>query len=350
VVDSKNNLVSGADVMLGFYTPRKKDDGVYGKTDTGGLFSAIGTPVNEVNYQVKKDGYYTTEGKYVFYRPNDTNIVKDGRWQPWNPTNMVVLKERRNPVPMFAREVEIEMPAQNVPVGFDLEKGDWVAPYGKGIQPDLLFRYASTNTGPNYLDFSCQLEMTFNNPHDGIQVLPIDGTSKLRSLYEAPESDYGPRLLLQCERTPYKIIKKTEIDADQYLVFRVRSITDNNGSITNAKYGKIYGPIQYGILSGHHISFEYYLNHGGTRNMEYDPKQNLYLMAADKDVKKLDEERLKLWREKQQCRMRLEKKQFKTPTMPCTNLNHPARAFHHDVCFHAVANLTAFAFLSPRTL
>ena len=37
-----------------------------------------------------------------------------------------------------------------------------------------------------------------------------------------------------------------------------------------------------------------------SRNMEYDPKQNLFLMAADKEVKTLEDASNKLWREKQQ--------------------------------------------------
>jgi hypothetical protein len=278
VVDTKGNPVAGAQVGAGFFNQNMRGDGagVSGKTDSNGLFTATGEPTGDMSYGITKEGYYRTEGSYWFYRANDPNTVKDGRWQPWNPTNTVVLKEVRHPVPMFARTLEIEMPAQNIPVGFDLEKGDWVAPYGKGVQPDLLFRYANTNTGPNYLDYSRQLEMTFINPNDGIQVLPVDGTSKLESLYEAPESGYSPGLLLQCNRTLHKIIKETKITADQYLVFRVRSATDNHGSITNAKYGKIYGPIQYGVLSGHHIIFNYYFNPDGTRNLECDYKSNLF--------------------------------------------------------------------------
>ena len=278
VVDSKGNPVAGAQVGAGFYNQNKTGDGngALGKTDSEGMFTATGTSTVDMHYQISKVGYYATEGSYVFCRAGDPNTVKDGRWQPWNPTNTVVLKEVRHPVAMFARQLEIEMPAQNITVGFDLEKGDWIAPYGKGIQPDLLFRYANTNTGPNYLDYSRQLEMTFSNPNDGVQVLPVDGTSKLESLYEAPESGYSPRLLLQCSRTLYKIINETEIKEDQYLVFKVRSSADNHGSITNTKYGKIYGPIQYGVLSGHHIIFNYYFNPDGTRNLEFDSKKNLF--------------------------------------------------------------------------
>jgi len=150
---------------------------------------------------------------------------------------------------------------QNIPVAFDLEKGDWVAPYGKGIQPDLLIRYSNTNTGPGFLDFSRQLEITFGRTNDGILVLPIDGSSSLRSLYEAPESGYSPSLLIQCDRTTYKVMKRVDLDENHYAIFRVRSATNDNGQLVSANYGKIYGPIQYGILGGQHIRIEsYYFN------------------------------------------------------------------------------------------
>jgi hypothetical protein len=65
-------------------------------------------------------------------------------------------------------------------------------------------------------------------------------------------------------------------------------------------YGKIYGDFDADFLRGR-IGFTYYLNpEPNSRNMEYDPKQNLFLMAADKEVKTLEEARNKLWREKQQ--------------------------------------------------
>ena len=282
VVDSKGNPVSGAQVGAGFFNQNMRGDGagVSGKTDSNGLFAATGEPTGDMSYGITKEGYYKTEGSYWFYRANDTNTVKDGRWQPWNPTNTVVLKEIRNPVPMFARELEIKMPVQNIPVGFDFEKGDWIAPYGDGIKPDMLIRYSNTNTGPGFLDFSRQLEMTFGNTNDGILVLPIDGSSTLHSLYEAPESGYGPNLLLQEDMTTYKIIKQVELDANHYAIFRARSVTNDSGRIVSANYGKIYGPIQYGILDERkYIRFEsYYFNPDGTRNLEFNIKSNLFLV------------------------------------------------------------------------
>ena len=45
---------------------------------------------------------------------------------------------------MYARKLgfvtqPLEVPQKNQPVGFDLAAGDWVAPYGKGSTPDMVF-------------------------------------------------------------------------------------------------------------------------------------------------------------------------------------------------------------------
>ena len=60
-----------------------------------------------------------------------------------------------------------EIPATNQSCGYDLEKSDWVAPYGKGLVADMIFnlkrRYANVN------DFEVNLDATFSNPLDGIQ-------------------------------------------------------------------------------------------------------------------------------------------------------------------------------------
>ena len=61
------------------------------------------------------------------------------------------------------------------------------------------------------------------------------------------------------------------------LRFRVRAKTDKDGKITEAKYGKIYGDIEFAPLKPNktRLSFTYYFNPTGTRNLEFDPNQNL---------------------------------------------------------------------------
>lgn len=280
VVDSKGKPVEKAQVSAGFYNPHKRNDTSEGMTDTNGLCSITGVSDSQMRYTITKDGYYRTSEPYWFYRRGE-NCVHEGRWQPWNPTNTVILKEYRNPVPMYAKNVDVSIPVQGSPIGFDLEKGDWVAPHGQGNRSDLLVRYVATYEGPQA--FSKRIEISFSSAQDGVQVFAIDGNSKFISMYAAPEEGYVPTLVLERERTRDKIIKSQEIGEGQYLVFRIRAVKDKDEKIICANYGKIYGPIDYGRMGEkHRLMFSYFFNPtANDRNLEFDPNRNLFQWKHD---------------------------------------------------------------------
>ena len=125
VIDETGEPVQGANTHVGFFDEKKHR----GLTDTNGLFSASGNPpYHEISYGVRKEGYYQHWDEYAFswtYDPKD-------KCEPWNPTIDVEFKEIKNPISMYVKKLEIEIPVEGKPVGFDLEKGDWVNPYGGG--------------------------------------------------------------------------------------------------------------------------------------------------------------------------------------------------------------------------
>ncbi len=285
VVDTKGDPVVGAQVGVGFFNQNMKGDGegVSGKTDLDGLFMATGEPTGDMSYGIAKEGYYRTEGSYWFYRANDPNTVKDGHWEPWNPTNTVVLKEKRNPVPMFATQLKVLVPVWNKPVGFDLGKADLVAPYGKGVVPDVYLTYSASQQ--DVFNYSNQIVFTFSNRLDGFCRLPKDEWSEFKSAYEAPTNGYQNELVLCKSHTTFKVLQKKELSDSEYLVFRVRTVVDAQGNIVNAQYGKLDGglgqhKLEFGRFdtdgkSGGFIC-SYYFNPDGTRNLEFDPKKNLF--------------------------------------------------------------------------
>jgi len=279
VVDSKSNLVQGAKVMAGFFNQRTAGggSGITGATDGHGLFTANGTSDGEMHYQIKKSNYYTTEADYWFARLNDPSMVENGRWQPWNPTNTVVLKEKRNPVPMFAKQLDTVMPVENSPIGFDLERGDWIAPYGDGIRPDLYITYTAQPKG------IWRFKVVCSNALDGFVRTRKDTWSRFGSDYEAPIGGYESLVVqtLDDTKTP-RIVD--ELGNTELLVFRVQSVTDTTGNIVSAKYGKIYGPTEFGIGTRHYLHFNYYFNPDGTRNLEFNTHSNLF-----KHLKSLEE-------------------------------------------------------------
>ncbi len=283
VVDSSGNPVVGAYVRGGFprsdsYNHFTVDEGL---TDSNGLRVLSGKSVHTMTYFVDKEGYYKTTGKYWFYRRGE-DTIRRGRWQPWNPTYTVVLKEKRNPIGMYAMRVSINIPVRDQAIGFDLEKGDWVAPYGRGIIADLLFKFTAIYEGRQ--TFSKRLDLTFSNAKDGLQLLPLNRSSEFMSIYTAPEGDYAPALIDEQARTQTEKLKRSEIERDHYLVFRVRSVTNEQGKIVLANYAKLYGPnlldpiIEYGRMGKvDRLQFTYYFNPTpNDRNLEFDPSRNLF--------------------------------------------------------------------------
>ena len=283
VTDSTGKPVEHAQLSLALFPSDSygSADVREGQTDTNGCFGIEGTTVGDMTYTITKNDYYKTTEEYLFYRRGE-NCVQNDRWQPWNPTSTVVLKEHRNPVAMYAKEVDVRIPVRDQAIGFDLEKGDWVTPHGQGTLADLLIKYTAAYEGPQA--FSKRIELSFSNPRDGVQAFALDRTSEFRSLYTAPEEGYTPILIDEQARTRTKILKRSEIAKDQYLVFRVRSVTNEEGRIVTANYGKIYSPnlldpiIEYGRMGDtDRLMFTYYFNPTpNDRNMEFNPARNLF--------------------------------------------------------------------------
>lgn len=245
-----------------------------GPTDTRGMFIAGGKSNDQIIYDVKKAGSYKTVGTHKFYR-RGVECVRDGRWQPWNPTNSVVLKEVRNPIAMYAKRVDAPVPVRDVPVGFDLEVGDWVVPHGVGKQADVYFTYKAD--AQDFWTGSYELTIACSNSMDGLVRTNKDAWSEFLSAYEAPGDGYDSRVVLSLDITKEKVLKKELFGAEEYLLLRVRTVLDDKGDIVIARYGKIYGPIEFGVGKEHHIRFMYYLNPtDNDRNLEFDPGRNLF--------------------------------------------------------------------------
>ncbi|OGV82148.1 MAG: hypothetical protein A2340_13825 [Lentisphaerae bacterium RIFOXYB12_FULL_60_10] len=276
VIDSNGKPVDKARLSVVFFPSDSSPDAIIieGQTDTNGIFIAAGKTIHSMNYTVTQKGYYGTSGQYWFYR-NGENCVQDGRWQPWNPTNTIILKESRHPVAMYAKPVNTAVPQLDSAVGYDLEAGAWVAPHGQGNKSDLLITYRSTIQ--DKWTFTKELSIACTNKMDGFCPMPKDMWSAFRSAYEAPTNGYQPVVNLVYDATKYKVLKVEELDRSEYIIFRVRTVLDDKGNIVSAHYGKLYGPIQYGEGKDQRLRFTYYLNPtANDRNLEFDPGRNIF--------------------------------------------------------------------------
>jgi len=264
-------------------TKGRDSDDLYfeGKTDKNGMYSASSRCASWLSHTAEKEGYYPTIGKrYVF------EGVKSGRWQPWDPTLTLVLKKVINPIPMYVKKVDrLKIPVLDQPVGYDLAVGDWVEPYGKGKIGDFLIQIKRYYKDRD--NFYYEFLVMFSNDGDGIQptfFLPTTG-SELKFPREAPLDGYKPYYCewifssngksAQSER-PVRYPGNNDGD-DLNWIFRVRSTKLPDGNIVGL-YGKLLGYIYGGDYrqDGQTVSFTYYLNPSGTRNLEFNPEWNLF--------------------------------------------------------------------------
>jgi len=265
-LDDESNPVEGAEVGIGFQVMSKRYFGneeieVRGVGNADGEFSGSAKGDSNLGFTVRKAGYYQTTGKYDFKE------AIAGKWQPWNPTVEVVLRRVEKPIAMYAKKVDLAMPAFEVPVGFDLVIGDWVAPHGHGKTPDLVFTAHLQQRSKK--DYDYELSVTFSNPEDGLQPFeaPRFYGSELKSPRLAPENGYLPEWKQFRKRVPGKAEVSNVSESRNYLL-RVRTVVDEKGKLVSALYGKIYGDF---------LRFTYYLNASpNDRNLEFDPKQSLY--------------------------------------------------------------------------
>ena len=271
------------------------------KTDQNGLAafemkSTYGNPGFVAHYHrdtekksMRDAGYYEAEG--VKYKGAKEEL---GRWQPWNPTLTIKLKRIIKPIPMYARHVETKIPVIDRPCGYDLIMGDWIAPHGKGKTADLICQLdkkmdnEGITIGQKNEDilYDYTFSVRFSNDDDGIQSVyakRVD-TGGLRLPPTAPSAGYQAMLSQRayrlqpgapwyCDNQEHAPIGK-QYKWDQNYFFRVRS-EKKHGQFGNALYGKIHDDFIW-KLDGT-LEFTYYLNPTpNDRNMEFDPKKNLF--------------------------------------------------------------------------
>lgn len=266
IINDAGLPIKGASVTVFYDAPplseTSKDTGkITGLTDTDGMFMATHhDQTYGLRFLVQKDGYYSTDIQDDFH----------GVFSPekLNRNLNLVLKKIVKPIAMYAKQTtNLKLPVFGKPIGYDLMIGDWVGPYGKGVSTDIIFTKEYYEKASS--DYYSKITVGFPKVGDGIQVFtPSDGEkgSDFRSPYEAPADGYQSGLTREISARPGQP-SKLEYDANRIYFFRVRTALDHDGNVVSAHYGKIYGDF---------MTIKYYLNPTpNSRNIEFDPKQNL---------------------------------------------------------------------------
>jgi hypothetical protein len=279
VLDEQGIPIADAEVR-GLYKGVRAaiDDTVDKKTTpSNGVVQLSGKSFWPVSVTARKEGYYDSEKDVkTFARINKKNVYSD-------QGTTLVLREVRNPIPMYAYRIDTQMHDTAKPKGFDLMKGDWVEPYGKGEIADVVF--SITGFYKDKFNYDSTLLLNFPNEGDGIVSFEADEQSQFRSPYEALKKGYlGEKQLRKLRHPKPGNPEEDEITDDSRhdanYMFRIRTELDENGEVVSALYGKIYGNFSFGGATekaSYLQSGDLYLNPTpNDRNLEFDPSQNLF--------------------------------------------------------------------------
>jgi hypothetical protein len=294
VSDDTGLPLSGAQATIRFLKIGGED--VYsGLTDENGEFSARTEMSLGTFLRVEKTGHYSAK----------LNNTGDFQIPRGTATVPLVLPRVMKPIALHAARISsIRIPERDTWLGFDLAAADWVLPHGEGRVVDIRFKLSNEFVGYEEAfgdiekeqslvrsikgkrgeTFSEEefrlsagkwrgvLEVSFPGPKEGVVE---EGArywyyNELRLPHVAPEGGYKSGLRYEAStyeaRAPARLI-------GYYLRTRVK--LDANGKIISANYAKIYEDIRFDPRGT--LSFWYYYNPTpNDRNLEFDPKRNLF--------------------------------------------------------------------------
>jgi len=273
VIDSESGLpVEGATVGMGFLSNTKNND-FKGETNDEGRVSATSDSLWGVKIRVRKHGYYKSTRRTA---RGDQDLT-------------LLLRPIKNPQPMYARTVTLDLPDKGKQFGFDFEKADWVIPHGKGLKTHIYFNLSGE--GKDAFNYAERLLVNFPQETDGLIKLSEKSQvfeSDFKFQYLASEKGYinqmeyvensyqvkqGLRMMPVTETTFETAILGYEI--------RVNTEVDNEGNVIAANYGKILDEFNVSVFpkekGGNFIKFTYYYNPiKNERSLEFDKQRNLF--------------------------------------------------------------------------
>ena len=276
-----------------------------GVTNADGDFRFKGeSDVSHVTFSIHTEGvaYYPVIRKRLEF--SGVSGVLSRHWEPYDSIVTVRLQRVEHPIPLFVKRVELRdyergiggFDGTNSVLRFDLMKGDWLPPYGKGEVADMRIdtRVDRTETERRFLpqdgqwgvlqfyDFVAKVEL-----HDGDYLLSEDVRASAGIKIRSVVRDGSARSITRTKG------KRKQIDGNkdwrcEYFsdsvpnrcyTFRIRTRRNDKGELVEAYYGKIYGDFEFegddkkGLIG---VKFLYYLNPKSLdRNLEWDRKTNL---------------------------------------------------------------------------
>ena len=180
------------------------------------------------------------------------------------------MRKKLNPIPCFGYGAgeDFPFPLKNGRFGFDMEKGDWTVPHGKGEVADFILRREESNGV-----YRAVLE--FEGPFNGAYKQKQESSTSFKSTYRADTNHvYAQTMdIWTKKRMGKETVRSQFVSDEEYLVIRSRSVVDADGNLKSCNYSKIYG----GITAYRYFQFMTMVFNPkkNDANLEFDTRRNL---------------------------------------------------------------------------
>ena len=243
VVDDIDKPVPNAKVNVFFdMMDRSKGRRIIGDADTNGVFVAEARTGGVLEIEVSREGYYLTKDEICFITMGHEHEVKNGKWQPWGIQEKVILRPIRNPVAVrVCLNQWLRTKVLNKWIGFDLERGDFVAPVGNGTVNDVEIKFdwdGMFGTKHNGMAVS----LRFPDRFSGGYYVDRSTKSGFTGIYAAdPDTIYTQdfyyhRHPIRDSKGRIISVEGNGFDQSKALVVRSRCVVDENGQLVSAQY------------------------------------------------------------------------------------------------------------------
>lgn len=242
VVDDEGTPVRDAEVKAVFAFQDGERSGSY-VSDSNGVAVVEGiTTGHYVELNLSKEGYYDSKVKYRYLRLAENRPVKDGRWQPWGKEERIVLRKVRNPTKLvYPRDqcFDSDLNVTNENIGYDMEIGDWIHPFGKGMVADFYVMFLSDGGTPMTSKYSV-LQISFPKPNGAAYIQNLQEQSEFKGVYEAETNRFADlSVSLENRRVDNSHYRRRQLGDKDILVIRSRCIVDEYGKIVSANYSSL---------------------------------------------------------------------------------------------------------------
>jgi hypothetical protein len=272
VVDQQGCPVPEASVGMGFLRSHGGAERS-GLTDDKGLVSMRGNDLYGARTFIEKTGFYLTERRIG--GDESVNIK-------------IMLRRRKKPVSMYAKEKTIKIPSLGDKVGFNLETAKTVRADSDSAKADMYFSLSGYNRSKN--DLKATMRLSFKNEESGIKkVDPVSRYSEFQFPYSAPAKGYVSQIQRSYQygsgESDDDFSYKSNIEEGALgYIFRIVRDSDKGEDNQSVTYGRMMGEFEFHIAPGGEPGGEIYLTYyynpdPESRSLEFNPRRNLFRNA-----------------------------------------------------------------------